>query len=118
MEDNQNTIDQLLEIVAELKQEVQELRKEVEALKGRETSIFDFHLQGNRSLPLMPSMPLVGPGTNNGWASNQGICPTDNLPHTYPSLWLSVTSTPCDKCGKAQPQALFGNSYSINCGAI
>lgn len=113
MEDNQNTIDQLLEIVAELKQEVQELRKEVEALKGRETSIFDFHLQGNRSLP---SMPLVGPGHN--WSSNQGICPTDNLPHTYPSLWLSVTSRPCDKCGKAEPQTLVGGSHYISCGAV
>ena len=113
MEDNQNTIDQLLEIVAELKQEVQELRKEVGDLKGRETSIFDFHLQGNRSLPLMP---LVGPGHFSGYI--QEICPTDNLPHTYPSLWLSVTSPPCDKCGKAQPQVVIGNAYSINCGAI
>lgn len=110
MEDNQNTIDQLLEIVAELKQEVQELRKEVEAVKGRQTSIFDFHLQGNRSLP---SMPLVGPSQN--WS----ICPTDNFPHTYPSLWLSLTSRPCDKCGKAEPQALVGNSHNIiSCGAV
>lgn len=100
----------LLEIIAELKAEVEALKKEVADIRHSQNPFS--HIKIN-PLPFQMPLPLYAK------KQFQDLC-TDGSAHDYPLVWAGTTPPPCNKCQMvpSNPTVVSSSTVVIRSGAI